>query len=308
MPRRSRTSSREQDRQIRHRRRRLPRPDRAAPAGGAAHRADRRRRGAGAPARHDRWFTISAPPTSPPAGRARRWCRCSISALARDLDRPHPIAVLNIGGVANVTYRRRRRSDRLRHRAGQCADRRFHARAHRRAARPRRRSGGARAASTRPLSRACWTIRSSASRAPKSLDRNAFAFANIGLPDFSVADGAATLVGAHRGVGRAGRAASAGAAAQPGSLPAAARAIRPSCACWRNACAPATVETADAVGWSLAGDRSAGLRLSGGAYPQRSADYFSDHDRGEQAVAGRYCCTSAQLTRCPIYRSFPALL
>jgi anhydro-N-acetylmuramic acid kinase len=28
---------------------------------------------------------------------------------------------------------------------------------------------------------------------PKSLDRNAFAFANIGLPDFSVADGAATL-------------------------------------------------------------------------------------------------------------------
>src|SRR6185437_13642280 len=28
---------------------------------------------------------------------------------------------------------------------------------------------------------------------PKSLDRNAFAFANIGLPDFSIADGAATL-------------------------------------------------------------------------------------------------------------------
>jgi anhydro-N-acetylmuramic acid kinase len=28
---------------------------------------------------------------------------------------------------------------------------------------------------------------------PKSLDRNAFASANIGLPDFSVADGAATL-------------------------------------------------------------------------------------------------------------------
>jgi anhydro-N-acetylmuramic acid kinase len=28
---------------------------------------------------------------------------------------------------------------------------------------------------------------------PRSLDRNAFAFANIGLPDFSVADGAATL-------------------------------------------------------------------------------------------------------------------
>ena len=25
-------------------------------------------------------------------------------ALARDLDRPHPVAVLNVGGVANVTY------------------------------------------------------------------------------------------------------------------------------------------------------------------------------------------------------------
>jgi len=30
-------------------------------------------------------------------------------------------------------------------------------------------------------------------RPPKSLDRNAFAFANIGLPEFSVPDGAATL-------------------------------------------------------------------------------------------------------------------
>jgi anhydro-N-acetylmuramic acid kinase len=30
-------------------------------------------------------------------------------------------------------------------------------------------------------------------KAPKSLDRNAFAFGNIGLPDYSLADGAATL-------------------------------------------------------------------------------------------------------------------
>ena len=41
---------------------------------------------------------------SPPAGRARRWCRCFTSALARDLAQPHPIAVLNLGGVANVTF------------------------------------------------------------------------------------------------------------------------------------------------------------------------------------------------------------
>ena len=65
-------------RQSRRRRRRLPRPDRAAQAGGAADRADRRRRGAGAPAWTCRGSMISAPPMSPPAGRARRWCRCSI--------------------------------------------------------------------------------------------------------------------------------------------------------------------------------------------------------------------------------------
>ena len=56
-------------------------------------------------------------------------------ALARSLERPHPIAVLNLGGVANVTFIDGQRSDRLRHRTGQCADRRLHARAQRRAAR-----------------------------------------------------------------------------------------------------------------------------------------------------------------------------
>ncbi len=57
------------------RRRRLSRPDRPAPARAAADGADRRRCGAGRADWHCRWSTISAPPTSPPAGRARRWCR-----------------------------------------------------------------------------------------------------------------------------------------------------------------------------------------------------------------------------------------
>ena len=38
------------------------------------------------------------------AGRARRWCRSITARWRATLARPHPIAVLNIGGVANVTY------------------------------------------------------------------------------------------------------------------------------------------------------------------------------------------------------------
>src|ERR1700722_685575 len=72
-------------------------------------------------------FTTSAPPTSAPAEKARRSRRCIIApwrggagrappgdgapfspmyhrALARRLGLEPPVAVLNIGGVANVTY------------------------------------------------------------------------------------------------------------------------------------------------------------------------------------------------------------
>ena len=66
-------------------------------------------------------------------------------ALAAGLDRPGPLMILNIGGVANITYLgdggRMPGSDRLRHRAGQRPDRRFRARAHRRGLRRRRRNG-----------------------------------------------------------------------------------------------------------------------------------------------------------------------
>jgi anhydro-N-acetylmuramic acid kinase len=84
---------------------------------------------------------------------------------------------------------------------------------------------------------------------PKSLDRNAFAFANIGLPDFSVVDGAATLSGlTAASVARIVR-----------HLPAPPRAWIVAGGGARNPTLmrmlaerlkPATVETADAVGWS----------------------------------------------------------
>ena len=47
---------------------------------------------------------ISAPPTSPPAGRARRSCRSTIARWRRSLEREGPIVVVNIGGVSNITY------------------------------------------------------------------------------------------------------------------------------------------------------------------------------------------------------------
>jgi anhydro-N-acetylmuramic acid kinase len=84
---------------------------------------------------------------------------------------------------------------------------------------------------------------------PKSLDRNAFAFANIGLPEFSVADGAATLSALT----------AASVARVVPHLPQPPRAWIVCGGGARNPTlvrmlaerlAPATVETADAVGWS----------------------------------------------------------
>jgi anhydro-N-acetylmuramic acid kinase len=114
-------------------------------------------------------------------------------AIAEGLDRPGPIAVLNIGGVANVTYVEDGSApvacdtgpgnalidDFMRARTGRPLDR-----------------NGDEAAKgkvdeafvARVLEHPFFS-----SPCPKSLDRNAFAFANIGLPSFSVIDGAATL-------------------------------------------------------------------------------------------------------------------
>jgi anhydro-N-acetylmuramic acid kinase len=114
-------------------------------------------------------------------------------AIVETIDRPHPVAVLNIGGVANVTFvdggpypiacdtgpGNALIDDFMRARTGAPYD-----------------DNGDVAATGKPdqafiarvLQHPFFDL-----SPPKSLDRNAFAFANIGLPEFSVADGAATL-------------------------------------------------------------------------------------------------------------------
>jgi anhydro-N-acetylmuramic acid kinase len=169
-------------------------------------------------------------------------------ALAGTLDRPHPIAVLNVGGVANVTCvdggppvacdtgpGNALIDDFMRARTGAPLDRDGD-----QAARGRPDEGFvARVLEHGFFGQAC----------PKSLDRNAFAFANIGLPEFSVADGAATLSALT----------AASVARVVPHLPQPPRAWIVCGGGARNPTlvrmlaerlAPATVETADAVGWS----------------------------------------------------------
>jgi anhydro-N-acetylmuramic acid kinase len=169
-------------------------------------------------------------------------------ALARDLSRPHPIAVLNVGGVANVTWvdggdpiacdtgpGNALIDDFMRARTGAPLDR----------------DGDQAARGAVDESFVAHVLKHAffAEACPKSLDRNAFAFANIGLPDFSVADGAATL--------SALTAASVARIVRHLPLPPKAWIVAGGGA--RNPTlmkmlgqrlAPATVETADAVGWS----------------------------------------------------------
>jgi len=113
-------------------------------------------------------------------------------SLARDLARPHPIAVLNLGGVANVTFvdggdpvacdtgpGNALIDDFMRARTGAPYD-----------------NHGDVAATGKPDKKFIDAVLANPFfelDPPKSLDRNAFAFTNIGLPDFSVPDGAATL-------------------------------------------------------------------------------------------------------------------
>ena len=169
-------------------------------------------------------------------------------ALARNLDRPHPMAVLNVGGIANVTwvdggdpvacdtgpgnaliddFMRARTGSPLDRDGDQAAKGRVHE------------EFIARVLTDGFFNRAC----------PKSLDRNAFAFPNIGLPDFSVADGAATLSAltaatVARILPHLPRAPQAWIVAGGGARnPTLMRMLA-------ERLAPATVETADAAGWS----------------------------------------------------------
>jgi anhydro-N-acetylmuramic acid kinase len=114
-------------------------------------------------------------------------------AIAQTLARPGPVAVLNIGGVANVTYVEAGENpvacdtgpgnalidDFMREHTGKPLDR-----------------DGAEAAKGKPDEEFIAHVLEHpffAAPYPKSLDRNTFAFARTGLPTFSVEDGAATL-------------------------------------------------------------------------------------------------------------------
>jgi len=169
-------------------------------------------------------------------------------ALVSGLERPHPVAVLNIGGVANVTFcngddpvacdtgpGNALIDDFMRVRAGAPLD-----------------HNGDQAANGRVDE--AWIARVLAAPffaapPPKSLDRNAFAYVNLDLPAYSVPDGAATL---------AALTAASVARVVP-HLPQAPRTWIVAGGGARNRTlvrmlaerlAPASVETADAVGWS----------------------------------------------------------
>ena len=169
-------------------------------------------------------------------------------ALARDLKRPHPIAVLNVGGVANVTFvdggdpiacdtgpGNALIDDFMRARTGAPLDR-----------------DGDQAAKGRVDEDFVKRVLEDEffnQPYPKSLDRNAFAFTNIGLPDFSVVDGAATLsaltaasvarIVPHLPAPPRAWIVAGGGARNPTLMRMLAERLK-----------PATVETADAVGWS----------------------------------------------------------
>ena len=169
-------------------------------------------------------------------------------ALARSIDRPHPIAVLNIGGVANVTWvdggdpvacdtgpGNALIDDFMRATTGAPLDRDGDQAA---------RGAVDEAFVARVLAHPFFD-----QPCPKSLDRNDFALGNIGLPELSVADGAATLSALT----------AASVARVVTRLPVPPRAWIVAGGGARNPTlmkmlaarlAPATVETADAVGWS----------------------------------------------------------
>ncbi len=169
-------------------------------------------------------------------------------ALARELKRAHPIAVLNVGGVANITFVNGRDpiacdtgpgnallDDFMRARTGSPLDR-----------------DGGEAARGRVHEDFIARVLAQdffARPCPKSLDRNAFAFANMSLPEFTVADGAATLaaltaasvarVVPHLPERPRDWIVAGGGARNPTLMRMLAERLK-----------PATVETADAAGWS----------------------------------------------------------
>ena len=87
----------------RRRGRRLSRPDGPAPAGDAAHGAARRRRGAGAPPAHPVVYDFRAADVAE-GGQGAPLVPVFHRALAHASGLKPPLAILNVGGVANVTF------------------------------------------------------------------------------------------------------------------------------------------------------------------------------------------------------------
>ena len=206
-------------------------------------------------------------------------------AIVQTVKRPHPVAVLNIGGVANVTFvdggpdpiacdtgpGNALIDDFMRARTGAPYD-----------------DNGDVAATGMPdhefiarvLAHPFFEL-----KPPKSLDRNAFAFANIGLPEFSVEDGAATL---------SALTVEAVARVVP-HLPERPRSWivggggarnRTLMTMLKTRLAPAGVETADHAGWSADALEAQALRVPRGAFDARPADHIPDHDRRATTARG----------------------
>ena len=213
-------------------------------------------------------------------------------ALAQSLEREGPIVVVNIGGVSNITYiDGDRYADRLRHRARQRAARRPHVPHHEPALRQPRAAPQPRARSMRPGSRARWQLPFFAMPPPKSLDRNDFAALKVG--EMPPADGAATLT-----------AFTAAAIARivpllpkvPKSWIVAGGGARnlTMMRMLRERLAAGDRRGRRCAGLGLRRHRGAGLRLSGGAGPERPAAELSRHhgradpdDRGGHRAAVR---------------------
>ncbi len=210
-------------------------------------------------------------------------------ALARKLDRPHPIAVLNLGGVANFTYidgdgdpiacdtgpANALLDDFMRERTDATWD-----------------ENGATAARGRVDDAAIASLLTHpffAQPCPKSLDRNdfrAWVSEHANLAEKSTEDGAATLTAltaasVARVVEALPRAPKSWIAAGGGANnPTLMRMLS-------EELAPATVETAKQVALVDQRARSAGLRVPCGAFAEGFAAYVPDDDRRAAPDAGR---------------------
>ena len=239
-----------------------------------------------------RWSTISAPPTSRRAGRARRWCRSFIARSRAMLERPHPVAVLNLGGVANVTFIDGETGpDRLRHRPGNALIDDFMrartgavARRERRrsAAHGQRRRGGGRARARR--------IRSSREAAeiarPQRLPRNGSA-ERAALAEQEHRGWRRDADRAHRGDGRCASFRFCRAPPQKLDRRRRRRAQSdPDADARRAACARDASRPRIAAGWSPMRSRRR-PSPSGGASLAGIADHVSDHDRRARTDDGR---------------------